>query len=89
MAKKNVVVVKDKENPEPTEVIASAIIGVSVAVEKMNKSPLTQEAIILLIHDALPYGRSGKICSKAAIREVLDTAAELKTIYIKKVKKNG
>lgn len=70
---------QDEKNPEPTEVIADAIIKVSEAFEKLKSSKLTERAILLLIKDSIP-GQMGM----GDIKTVIDAAFHLKDRYIKK-----
>lgn len=72
---------QNEENPEPTEVIAEAIIKVADAMEKMKATKLTERAILLLIRDSI----SGNI-GLGDIKTVLNAAADLKKNYIKSVK---
>ena len=83
MGKQNIVIKTNEENPEPTEIIAKAIIQVSEGIEIMNKSRLTRRAIALLIKDSLPS--SAKL-GLNDINLILNSAAELKDVYIKKPK---
>jgi hypothetical protein len=71
---------KDPVNPEPTEIIAKAIIEVASAFQKINKGPLSQRAIILLLQDSMPPDRR---VSQKDIKLVLDYLPELKQ-FVKK-----
>ena len=73
----------NEENPEPVEIIADAIIRVAEGFEKMKASPLTERAIILLLHDAIGSAH----ITKKQIGYVLNYAPLLKEHYIKKAKK--
>lgn len=70
----------DEQNPEPIELIAKAIIGVSDAFDKINKSQLRRRVVLLLLQDAIP----GKI-RLADIESVLEWAPRLKSLYLKQV----
>ena len=49
---KNIIkVVKNVNKPEPTEILAEAIIKIGENFESLSKSGLNREAIIILIHD--------------------------------------
>jgi len=50
--KQPIKVVKNAEKPEPTEVLAEAIVRISEAMEKLKQSGLNDAAIIILVHDA-------------------------------------
>ena len=79
MNKQTVTIKTNKENPEPAEIIAQAIIDVATAFEKMNKSRLTQRAIIVLVKDRIKH------VSLPDIEAVLDAVPKLKDYYIKKI----
>lgn len=80
MAKKAEVIIKrSEENPEPTEIMAEAIIKISQAFEKIRNGRLTERALVVLIHDSI-----SPPVSKSTIRAVLDSIADLKNQYIKK-----
>lgn len=72
-----VTVKRDEKNPEPLEIIASAIIEVADACIKLNTSKLNRRAVLLLLKDmtGLPMSDIGK---------VLDAAPKLKDTYLKK-----
>lgn len=85
MAKKTITVKTKEENPEPVEIIADAIIKVSEAFEKMQKTKLTKRALLLLIHDNCAWN-SGYPRKKPTIKEIeaiLDSVSSLKKAYIK------
>ena len=44
-------VVKNKEKPEPINILAEAIIKIGNNFEALSQSGLNREAIIILIHD--------------------------------------
>jgi hypothetical protein len=66
------------ENPIPTEIIAESIVKIADGFEAMNKSKLTEKAVIILLQHStgLPMG---------TIKQVLNAAQDLKRDYIKKV----
>lgn len=78
------------ENPKAVksyEDIVSEIEDISAGINKLMNSRLTERAIVVLIHDALPsptYSRPR--IGRGSIREVLQAASHLKDIYIKKLK---
>lgn len=53
-----ITVIKNKENPEKTEILAEAIIRIGEAFEKLKASGLNEDGIVALIQDAtkLPKG---------------------------------
>jgi hypothetical protein len=73
----------DEENPEPIELIAKAVIAMSDNFQKALNSGLTERAIVVLIHDAIPGRESVSIQD---IKTVLKYASELKKHYIKQTK---
>lgn len=83
MGTKTLTIKTDEENPEPVEIIADAILKVADAFEKINKSSLSERAVILLLYDAI--GSSN--ISKKQISYVLKYAPLLKNYYLKTVKK--
>jgi len=80
MGKQNIRVVKNEENPETIELLAQSIISVSEGFEKLQKSQLTQRAIVVLLQDGIGQGK----ITKEQIRLVLDNLPRLKAWYIKK-----
>lgn len=66
------------ENPEPVEIIAKAIIDISVAFERIKNSRLSQKALVLLIQDQTRI-------SQRDIIAILDIVPKLKDIYIQKL----
>lgn len=68
---------KSKDNPESTEILAEAIVRIGEAMDKLNKSGLNRNAIIVLIHDATKL-------PKRDIRIVLDSLSRLRGWYCKK-----
>lgn len=81
MAKQEVKIKKDEQNPEPIELIADSIIQISSAFKKMRDSRLKERAIILLIKDKCNLGIS-------EIQQVLQIAANLDIYYIKELPKS-
>lgn len=77
-----VTVKKDEKDPQPTEIIAQAIIDVSAAAKKLLSSRLSMRAIVILIQHS-----SVKSLSIADIQNVLNCAATLEETYIKKAPK--
>lgn len=83
MAKQTITVSTNEENPEPVEIIADAIIKVAEGFDKINKSALSERAVILLLHDAI----GATHISKKQIGYVLKYGAQLKNYYVKAAKK--
>jgi hypothetical protein len=70
---KDVKVIEDA----PVEVLASAIVKISEAAQKMQASGLTRRALVLLIHDISKVGIP-------AINDVLDALPILSRRYVSK-----
>ncbi len=70
----------DEQNPEPLELIAKAIIDVSDAFDKINKSQLQRRTVVLLLHDLTKI-------PKGQIEKILDNAPKLKGWYTKEIQK--
>lgn len=84
MSTQTIKVNSKEENPEPVELIADAVIKVAEGFNKINKSRLTERAMILLLHDAI----GPTYITKKQIGYVLKYAPKLKDYYIKFVKKS-
>jgi len=76
MQKNTITVKKDVENPEATEIIAKSIIDLANAVEKFNKGPLKERAIIILLQDITGM-------SIVNIKKVLAAIPQLKKEFVK------
>lgn len=69
------------------EVIEKEIRAISASIRKLRESRLSERAIIVLIHDALPSATYGHPrIGKPAIKQVLDAAENLELHYLKKAK---
>jgi len=77
--KKNIRISKSDENPETTELLASSVVKVAEAFEKIQKSPLRQRAIVVLLQNGIGAGR----ITKSQIQLVLDNLPRLKAWYVK------
>ena len=75
----NIKIKKNEENPESAELLAQSIIQVAEGFEKLLKTPLTQRALIVLLHDGIGAGK----ISKAQIKLVLEALPRLKGWYVK------
>ena len=80
--KKKITIIANPE--ENLEILAESIIQVAGAFQEFNDSRLTKRAIILLIQDRIGSTR----INRSQIEAVLGAAAELKSAYIKKSKKD-
>ena len=67
-------VIKNEENPEPTEVLAEAVIRISENLQKLEKSGLNKRAIVVLVHDYTKV-------AKRDIELILESLAVLKGWY--------
>ena len=65
---------KNEEKPEPTEVLAEAVIRIGENMEKLQKSGLNKRAIVALVYDYTKV-------SKRDIEAVLNSLAQLKGWY--------
>lgn len=77
---KNIKMVKSEENPESVELLAQSVIQVAEGFEKVSKGPLTQRAMIVLLHDGIGIAK----ITKSQIKLVLEALPRLKAWYIKK-----
>jgi hypothetical protein len=66
---KTITIKTNEENPEPLEVLASAIITISDGFDKINKSSLSRKAVVLLIHELtrVPKGHIEAILNAAPL----------------------
>ena len=81
-------IIKNKEKPETTQILAEAIIKISNAMEKLSlESGLSEEALILLIQDNCETIKSGYTRTKPTktiVRIVLRSMKTLKGYYLRK-----
>ena len=49
MAKSSTKIIQSRDNPEPVEIIARAILDMDAAMKRIEKSPLKRSAIVTLI----------------------------------------
>lgn len=70
---------KDEEAPESVELLAQSIVQVSDGFAKVLSTPLTQRALIVLLHDGIGQGK----ITKSQIKLVLDNLPRLKAWYIR------
>jgi len=81
-------VVKSKENPEPTQVLAEAIIKISESMERLSKtSGLNQKALIILIQahcETVWISGTRKKPSQGEIKVILESMRTLKGWYLRK-----
>ena len=79
-------VIKNKERPEPTPVLAEAIIKISKAMDELAKNGLNENAVIVLTYDACGMVGSGypkRKPSKTEIRAVFKALKQLRAWYCK------
>lgn len=67
-------IIKNIEKPEPTEILAEAVIRIGENMEKLQKSGLNRRAIVALLRDATGLG-------KGDIELVIDSLAKMKGWY--------
>lgn len=79
VAKPQIKIRKDQQNPESVELLAKSIVQVAEASEKLLNAGLTRRAIIVLLQDGIG---STKI-TKNQIRLVLENLPRLKAWYVK------
>jgi len=70
----NIKIVKNEVKPEPTEILAEAVIRIGENFERLQKSGINKNAIIILIHDYTKI-------SKRDINLVLESLAKMKGWY--------
>lgn len=71
------VVVQDEQAPVAAEIIAQSIVNISKATQALLNSGLKTETIVTLIH-------AHSFVGKPAIRTVLATLQDLRTLYTTK-----
>jgi hypothetical protein len=70
---KDIKIVKDEANPQPDQIIAQAIINLAACVDQLvNKGPLTERAIILLLKDKTNMALADIQCVLRAIPRLKD-----------------
>lgn len=82
-------IIKNKEEPESTPVLADAIIRISDALEKLSKSDLNERAIIVLAIDAcdniIPANSYTKRKPRyKEVKAIIDALKQLRAWYCKK-----
>lgn len=83
--------VKQVENAEvPVEIIAQAVVDISVGMKKLLSGTLTEDALVLLIQHAAPNQKKHRHATRVpypqkTIRAVLQGIASLEKTYIKRV----
>ncbi len=70
-------IVKNEDKPEPTEILAEAVIRISENLEALQNSGLNQRAIVALVYDYTKI-------AKRDIELVLESLAKLKGWYCRK-----
>lgn len=79
MKKEPIRIVKDKEEPETTELLAKSVVQVAEASQKLLNSGLTKRAIVVLLQDGIGVSK----INKHQIELVLDNLPRLKAWYVK------
>jgi hypothetical protein len=74
-----ITVLRDEHEPESVEVIAASIIAIAEAFERIERGPLTQRAIVLLLRDITGM-------SLGEITKVLDAVPKLRQFVKKKAR---
>lgn len=77
---KNIKIKKNEDAPESVELLAQSIIQVAEGFQKVLATPLSERALIVLLHDGIGAGK----ITKAQIKLVLEALPRLKAWYIKK-----
>ena len=67
-------IVKNAEKPEPTEILAEAVIRISENLERLYRSGLNQKAVLTLVHDYTKV-------PKRDVELVLSSLAKMKGWY--------
>lgn len=78
----------NEQNPEPIELIAETIIKISDGIQKLNKSPLTKRAMLILIQancGMVGNGMKRKKPTVSQVEEVLDSLSTLRQTYLKDI----
>ena len=76
---RNIRVIKNEENPETPEVLASSIVRISLALERLMSTELKQDALVALLRD-MP-GMMG--IGKGEVNLILNNLKKLRSYYIK------
>lgn len=76
---RNIRVKKNEENPETPEVLASSIIRIASAFEKLMTSELKDDALIALLRE-MP-GMNG--IRKGEVKLILNNLKKLKSYYVR------
>ena len=76
---RNIKIIKNEEKPESVELLAQSVIQVAEGFQKVLNSPLTQRALIVLLHDGIGQAK----ITKSQIKLVIEALPRLKAWYIK------
>jgi len=80
-------IIKDEENPEPTPILAKAVLKISEAMEKLQESGINERAIIVLTIDAcescIPSGYSNRKPRYREVKAIFDSLKQLRAWYCK------
>lgn len=80
MAKQNIKIKKNEDNPESVELLAQSIVQVAEGFEKVLSTPLNRRALIVLLQDGIGTSK----ITKSQIELVLDGLPRLKGWYLKR-----
>lgn len=74
---------QDREDRVSEDVLASSVREIAAAMKRLSESALTEEAIAVLVTNAIPdsYGISSK-----TVKRVMEAAYSLESKYIKRGK---
>lgn len=82
---RNIKVIKNEHEPETPEVLASSLIAIAKGLEKLTNTPLTENAIVVLLK-----GMPGmSYTSSKEVRLVLQNLKKLTSYYIRKDFRGG
>lgn len=75
----NIHIKKTEGAQESVELLAASIIQVAEGFQKLKNSPITERALIVLLHDGIGAAK----ITKAQIKLVLEALPRLKAWYVK------
>ncbi|MDE2103460.1 MAG: hypothetical protein KGL39_39830 [Patescibacteria group bacterium] len=86
MATKQVIVKQEPNAEVPTEVLAGAILAISVGLKQLRSGRLNDKALVLLIQHAAPSfdKHSTRSVTVSMVKAVLEGIESLEATYLKK-----
>jgi len=78
--------VKQTDQPVDTEVLADAIVAISVGVKKLLQTPLKERTLYMLIADAAPSFGKRQTVGIREVKAVLQGIVDLEKTHLKKAK---